>query len=277
MELLTVAQAADRLGVSNVAAYKMLTEGRLTASVAGPPALVSVASVARVAADRRTEALARVGDESAYAAQIAAALRPPAPATVTLADGREVTADGLEAVRAMQRPPAHSTLRTVLRDTSAVALWGKDAITAAALPEGSCRWCYATNASRVHELPPPRHTEALSVLLGEPCPRDLQRWRAEGERVRTVMGQRRAAEMTKRREAEQASARAEFARLQREAQTAASRVRSAARQLAAVDPRIARQAGAEARRRHEQSTLSAQERQRLAVVRQRKAQLRWEP
>jgi hypothetical protein len=268
VELLTVAQAADRLGVSPVAAYKMLTDGRLTASVAGPPALVSAASVARVAADRRTEALQRVGDEVRYASQVTATLFP-------------VVTDGYRSSNSMAHAPrGKDALRLLHNDAS--ALWGRNVLEAAAhRPEiekaGSCVTCYAYMTARVHGSREPQPTEALRVLLGAPCSKDLQRWRTEGERVRTVLGQRRAEEMAKRREAEQQRARAEFRRLTQEAQTAAERMRAAAARYATVDPRIARQAGAEARRRHEQSTLSAQERQRLAVVRQRKAQLRWEP
>lgn len=263
MPYISVHQAAERLSVKPPAAYAMLTAGRLTNYGSSGAAVVSEADVLRLTNERRAEALRRRSDLCALAREIMVQLAPP----VTDLHGRSsaIRINGLQ-----------------LLHPDAFAVFGRDVLEAAAHREeiansGGCVTCWARMSARVHQRPEPRDTAEYKILLGQPCPKDTTRWRTEAEAARTEMARRRTAETAKRQEAERARLSAEFSTAQQAAQTAVSRVRTIARQLAAVDPEIARQAGAQARRKHEQTAFTAQEQQRQTTARRNRDRLDWRP
>ncbi|MEU7579150.1 helix-turn-helix domain-containing protein [Streptomyces sp. NPDC041068] len=234
---LSVAQAADRLGMSTVSVYSMIANGRLPRVPMASKARVHVADVDRVAEERRTEARRRVLNEEGYAGQIRDVLHPPVPETITLADGRVQARDLRETVRIAQLPRGREALKIVLHGyQDAVAIFGKNVLTAAALAGDACAWCYAIADARVHELPEPQDSPALRVLLGEPCPRDLVRWAADDAERRLAMVKLKEGEHAARREAERQRLRAEFSVASLAARTAASRLASTRARLAVVDP-----------------------------------------
>lgn len=234
MEVIPVAEAAQRLSISDVAVYEAMRAGRLEKVPGSSPARVTLASVQRMAADRRAEAQRRHSDLCAAARQADSILHAP--------PGSEYL------------PPAGS--REALRALSAdaFALFGRDVLEAAASrerirKEGGCPTCWAHMSAQVHQTPPPRDSAEYKILLGQPCAADVQRWKAEAETNRSAMARLRLAEGLRRAEAERSAAQAEFQAARTTAEAAASRLRSAARRVAAVDPAVAAQAGVQARRR----------------------------
>ncbi|MFG2729477.1 hypothetical protein [Streptomyces canus] len=234
MEVIPVAEAAQRLSISDVAVYSAMKAGRLERVPGSDPARVTLASVQRMTADRRAEAMQRRSDLCTLARQADSLLHAPPGSTYL--------------------PPAGSreALRALSADT--FAIFGRDVLEAAASRDqirkaSGCPTCFADLSARVHQTRPPRDEAAYKILLGQPCPADRQRWRAEAEANRNAMARLRTAENLRRAEAERTAAQAEFQAARRGAEAAASRVRSAAQRVAAVDPAVARQAAVQARRR----------------------------
>ncbi|MFF7749808.1 hypothetical protein ACFZCP_11230 [Streptomyces sp. NPDC007971] len=127
---------------------------------------------------------------------------------VVLADGRtERWATGGHYPAPGQVAPASGAeaLRSLTPDAAAV--FGRAAVEVAAAPAekfaGCCRFCFADVSARVHGGLRPSDTPAYRVLLGEPCPADRQRWRAEAEANRATMTRLRITEERIRRAAEQ--------------------------------------------------------------------------
>jgi hypothetical protein len=226
MDIIPVAEAAQRLSISDVAVYEAMRAGRLERAPVSGPARVTLASVQRMAADRRAEAQRRHSDLCALARQADSLLHAP--------PGSEYL------------PPAgRGALRALSADT--FALFGRDVLEAAASRdrirrEGGCPTCWAHMSAQVHQTHPPRDSAPYKILLGQPCAADTARWRAEIETNRVAMARLRAAENSRRADAERSAAQAEFQAARTAAEAAASRVRSAARRVAAVDPAVAAQA-----------------------------------
>lgn len=234
MDIIPVAEAAQRLSISDVAAYEALKAGRLEKRPGPGPARVTLASVQRMAADRRAEAQRRHSDLCALARHADSILHAP--------PGSEYL------------PPAGSRAALAMLTADTFAIFGRDVLEAAASRdkirhEGGCPTCWAHMSAQVHQTHPPRDSAAYKILLGQPCEADRARWRAETEANRTAMARLRTAEGLRRAEAERSAAQAEFQTARTVAETAASRLRSAARRVAAVDPAVAAQAGVQARRR----------------------------
>lgn len=236
MDLISVAEAARRLSVSDVAAYAMVRAGRLTNRASAGPAQLSADDVTRLAHRRRTEALRRT-DTTALAAQVDGLLHPDESGT---RPGQNyLLPRGVDALR--------------LLPVDAFAVFGRDVLTAAAArsrlrTERACPTCFAHASARVHQTPEPRDEAAYRVLLGEPCAADRTRWAAEAEVSRAEAARLREQEAAARDEAAKVRAAADFRAARVQAETAASRLRSAARAYAAVDPSVALQAGAQGRR-----------------------------
>jgi hypothetical protein len=134
-------------------------------------------------------------------------------------------------------------------------VFGRAAVEVAAAPAekfaGACRFCFADMSARVHGGLRPSDAPAYRVLLGEPCPADRERWRAEAEANRAAMSRLRITEERSRRAAEQDRTRREFQAARQQAEAAASRLRSATQAMSTIDPSIRRQAAAQARQRHD--------------------------
>ncbi|MDJ1131769.1 helix-turn-helix domain-containing protein [Streptomyces iconiensis] len=158
MNLISVADTARRVGVSERTVYDLIQAGALRAR--GTPLRVDEGAVEELLLARRGEAAARVGDLERFAVKAVAALR-------TIGVERSWT-------------PTH---------TDAVALFGAAAVKAARMQEGSgCRWCWARMTAAVHGgLMPGRFGfAAYRVLLGEPCAvdmRDLRRMLSGAEKA----------------------------------------------------------------------------------------------
>ncbi|MEV7342902.1 hypothetical protein [Streptomyces sp. NPDC093544] len=234
MEHIPVAEAAQRLSISDVAVYEALRAGRLVRAPGSDPARVTLASVQRMSADRRAEAMRRRSDLCALARQADSILHAP--------PGSEYL------------PPAGSreALRALSADT--FAIFGRDVLEAAAsrdsiLHEGGCPTCWAHMSAQVHQTHPPRDEAAYKILLGQPCAKDAQRWRAVSESNRAAMSRLRITEERARRTAEQDRARREFQAARRDAEAAASRLRSATQAMSTIDPSVVRDTTAQARRR----------------------------
>ena len=211
MEHIPVAEAAQRLSISDVAAYEALRAGRLVRAPGSGPARVSLASVQRMAADRRAEAQRCHSDLCALARHADSLLHAP--------PGSEYLP-----------PPGREALRVPSADTFAV--FGRDVLEAAASRdrirrEGGCPTCWAHMSAQVHQTHPPRDSAPYKILLGQPCPADTRRWRAEADANRAAMSRLRITEERSRRAAEQDRARREFQATQDAARTAASRLQSA--------------------------------------------------
>lgn len=167
---LNTEDAAGVLGVrTTIAASKILRErGVRNQTVFGEQNSYTAEDVVRVVADRRAEALERHGrDEVAYARKIATAIRPPAPATVVLSDGRRVPRDDREVFENLRRKRGTDALTMLGADPAMV--FGPGVIQAAAvnLPAGTCRTCLAFALTPWGAVGPEQTTAA--VLLGKPC------------------------------------------------------------------------------------------------------------
>lgn len=252
---ISVADAASRLGISEVAVRKMLGGRLVNVNPARTgPALVASADVDRVMQDRRTEALERHPDTEAFAREIRAHLWPMSRVEyVTLEGGGQDPADGRQAMSLMRLPAGRQALKMLTPDAAAV--FGRAAVDVAATDpnafaaSGACRWCYADATARIRGGLRPVDAAAYRVLLGaDPCPKDRERWSREGAARRLAQDQKERDQREAQRRAVQQSARAAFTSAQADVQTAVSRRRAAARHLAAVDPAVGRQAE-EARRR----------------------------
>ncbi|MFD5078050.1 hypothetical protein [Streptomyces sp. NPDC058371] len=238
MESIPVADAARSLSISSVAAYEAMHAGRLAQLPGSAPARVSLASVQRLATERRTEALRRRGDLSALARSVDATLHPPADA-----DGRVSFTGRVVGRRALRLLP-----------TDAFAIFGRDVLEAAASRNklrkgGGCPTCWARMGAAVHGTRAPRDDEAHRVLLGEACTADRGAWAAEAAARRRELDRLRLAENAKRQQAEQDRAAAEFSAAQDAARTAAQRLRTATQGYAPLNPAVVASATTQARQR----------------------------
>lgn len=253
MDQISVAMAARQLGMSERGLRYMISTGRIhDASRAGGPAGVLASDVDRLMYERRTEAMYRHPDADAFAAQIRLTIWPDEELDwVTLADGRRVIADTVQAFRIQRKPRGQESLRTLNPD--AVALFGRAAVEVAAMDRAAwtqhCRWCFADASAKALGGLRPVDSPAYRTLLGaSPCALDVARWKTEADTRRAAdrkMAQRLAQQ---ERATEQSAARREFTTAQQSLQVATEQTRAAARRLAAVDPAVAVQAAAEARR-----------------------------
>ncbi|AZQ39653.1 hypothetical protein EJ357_44645 [Streptomyces cyaneochromogenes] len=241
MESLSVAEAARRLSISDVAAYEAMRAGRLVRESGSNPARVSLASVQRMAAQRRAEAARRHPDAEGFAQGLD-----------NLLNGPTGNASGYLPVDYARPPRGRNALRLLPAD--AFALFGRDVLEAAASRnqlrrDGVCATCWAATSARVHETHGPEDTPAYRALLGEPCPADRARWTTEAEATRRAMAALRQTETASRQAAERDRARQEFSAAEAAVRAAVSRRTAAARAYSALDPSVARQAGVQARRR----------------------------
>ncbi|KUM69253.1 hypothetical protein AQI84_34570 [Streptomyces griseorubiginosus] len=159
------------LGVkSPISASRVLREwGVINQSRSGTSNSYLAEDVVKVAFDRRRVALARHRDDpAAYAREIVAQLRPPAPPTVTLVDGRKVPRDsGADLARAgADRNPDP----LVMIGPDAAMIFGPGVLKAAAadLKPGTCRYCVAHIETPWGGIGPDL-SEACRTLLGQPC------------------------------------------------------------------------------------------------------------
>lgn len=176
-EFLSIAQAADALGVSVPTATRLIRDGYLTASASGGPrnvALVQRADVVALMADRHRDAISRHPDQVAYAREIAQRLWPLDEFYVLRADGL-----GLERQERRGTSPAHAAAQLPLLPTDAGALFGRASVEAAAQPltADTCRWCLADAFAIRAGSFGPVDTDAYAELFGaRPCAADRQRW-----------------------------------------------------------------------------------------------------
>lgn len=230
MEYLTIAQAADRLSISPQTAHVMVAAGRMTDhnSTGTGPALVTAADVAKVAAERRTEALRRIGDEEAYARRTVAILHPTT-ITITRANGA-TDPDSLAA--AMAAPRGRDALRVLVGDP-AYALWGRHVLEACAArvelaDQGVCPACWARTSARVHRTREPDGSRACRILLGNSCELDETAWQAQ-----TAAGQAQMRQMRQRLQGQQVLDRTE--RINRERTASLRAVQTATARFTAAD------------------------------------------
>lgn len=228
MESISVAQAARRLSLSDVMVYRMIADGRLTGR--GLPVRVDSDAVRSLALQRRSEALARRRGIVDLARMVDSLLHAP-PGSTCLP------------------PPGRAALRAVPAD--GFAIFGRDVLEAAAVRDrvDGCAFCLAHMTARVHGTFPPEDGQAYRLLLGEPCPKDRQRWAVQDAARRRAADRARLAEAARREQAEKQKARAAFQAAQAEASAAASRLRSATTAYATVDPTVVASATAQARER----------------------------
>lgn len=253
MDQISVAMAARQLGMSERGLRYMISTGRISdASRAGGPAGVLASDVERLMYERRTEAMYRHPDAVAFAKQVRDLIWPDEELDmVTLADGRRVVADTVQAFRIQKKPRGQEALRTLNPD--AVALFGRAAVEVAAMDRKAwtqhCRWCFADASARALGGLRPTNTPAYRVLLGaNPCALDVARWQVEADERKAA--DRRLAQRIAQRErvAAQSAARQEFTAAQHALQAATEQTRAAAKRLAAVDPAAAVQAATGDRR-----------------------------
>ena len=250
MDRISVAMAARQLGLSERGLRAMISGGRISdASRAGEPAGVLASDVERVMYERRTEAMYRHPDVEAFARQVRAQIWPNEQLDwVTLADGRRVLADTVQAFHIQKQPRGRDVLRTLNPD--AVALFGRAAVSVAAMPRDvwtqHCRWCFADADARALGGLRPVDTPAYRTLLGaNPCAQDVARWKTEAAE-RKAADRRMAQQLAQQeRAAAQSTARQEFSAAQGALQSATERAQTAAQRLASVDPAVARQVAAE--------------------------------
>lgn len=185
---LTAQQAAERLGLSQQAIYDMLRAGRLPNTTLGHgPVLIASGDVARVAYERRVEALRRVGDETEYARRIRDLIWPPR-VDVVRADGRP---DPDAVMASVSAPRGHDALR--LLPAPAAMLWGPSVLRAAAMrvDAGACRTCWARCAAAVHQTRGPDGSPACRLLLGDPCSQDAAAWQRQRREARATLDRAR--------------------------------------------------------------------------------------
>ncbi|MEH0549231.1 helix-turn-helix domain-containing protein [Streptomyces sp. B21-105] len=145
MKYLTVAQAAQRTGLSERAIYDRIGDHTLTAT--GIKLRIPEDSLDRFILDRQQAAAAKVGDLTRFAEQVRKRLQWPG-----------------------------GTKGTVLqRDKDALKIFGPHILQAAGMPENrGCRWCWARMTAAVHGGLQPTLTVPHRQLLGEPCREDLK-------------------------------------------------------------------------------------------------------
>ena len=144
MKYLTVAQAAQRTGLSERAIYDRIGDHSLTAT--GVKLRIPEDSLTQFILDRQQAATAKVGDLTHFAEQVRKRLQWPG-----------------------------GTKGTVLQlDKDALKIFGPHVLQAAGMPENrGCRWCWARMTAAVHGGLQPTFTDAHRRLLGEPCREDI--------------------------------------------------------------------------------------------------------
>lgn len=148
---LTVRAAANRLGLSVWAIHKAIDRGELHVVVRDPIKL-SADDVEALRRRKQNAAIARIGEDRLVktARDTRAFLHPP------------VTAGGAR---------GHAALETV--NDVVKSAFGPALLAAAAMPDGSCRWCAAVMAGRLLHVPVREEQLAGEVglaLLGGPDP-----------------------------------------------------------------------------------------------------------
>ncbi|WP_330282092.1 helix-turn-helix domain-containing protein [Streptomyces sp. NBC_00588] len=173
---MTVAQAAQALGVTVPTVHSLIRDRSLTASAGPRGQLVTRAEVFAVASKRRVDAVRRHPDLLGFARSIKAAVWPPEPATVELTDGRTENRDADEVAAYMRTPKGRDALSWLPRD--AVALFGPAVISTLAdlkslRAAGACPWCWARATAAVRGGIGPSDHPAIRELIGNPCPKDI--------------------------------------------------------------------------------------------------------
>jgi excisionase family DNA binding protein len=180
-EEMTVAQAANALGLSRPVIYGLIRSGALTASAGRRGQLVSRSEVMTVASKRRVDAVRRHRDLVGYARQIKSVIWPPEPETVEVGSGRREFRDQSDVARYMTTPKGRDALNRI--DTDAVAVFGPAVINTLAdlkslRKAGACPWCWARDLAAVRGGVSPSDSAAVRELIGEPCERDLAEMRS---------------------------------------------------------------------------------------------------
>lgn len=240
---ITLAQAAQRLGVANSTLRAMINAGRLQQVAGTIPAEVRAEDVDRIRVQRRNEALRRHPDLAGFAREVRRTLWPMSeqpPDTVELYDGR---VQARHTVPASVGRPASGRDAMINLPIDAAALFGPDVLETAAAPASAfahaCRWCFADAAARVHETFRPQNTTAYRVLLGEPCARDRERFAAEATAARSELAALKARVDRQTAQRAKETARTAFATARAAAQTAQKRFEAASQALVTADPAAA--------------------------------------
>ncbi|MEU0943210.1 hypothetical protein ABZ379_10490 [Streptomyces canus] len=235
-EAMTVAHAADALGISRPAVYGMLRSGTLTSSAGPRGQLVSAREVFTIASKRRVDAVQRHPDLVTFAKQIRLTVWPPEPEKVILADGHEEVAIPEEAFEYRAKRRGRDALSWL--HTDAVAVFGPAVINTLAdlkslKAAGACAWCWARDLAAVRGGVGPVDHAAVRELIGSPCAKDLEVMRS-GKSAVDRLWQAETNETAKRRAAAQQAAQA------RELEAARADVARAQRRLAAAGGRTHR-------------------------------------
>jgi hypothetical protein len=237
---LTIAQAAQRLGLTGPATRSLVYSGRIRQVAGTSPIEVLAEDVDRIRRQRRAEAIRRHPDLAMFARDIRRTLWPLAdaePREVELYDGRR---EFVRDVPVVNRPASgRDAIRFLPFDASAV--FGRDVLEAAAAPAsaftgGACRWCLADVAARVNASWRPEDTPACRELLGPQCARCRARIASEAKAARSELARLRARVEASTRTAATHRARTEYDAAQRGASGAAARLRQATEALVRVDP-----------------------------------------
>lgn len=232
-ETMTVAQAANALGVTKPVVYGLIRSGSLTASAALRGQRVSRSEVFTIASKRRTDAVRRHPDLVGFARQIRLTVWPPEPEKVILADGREEIRNPEDVITYATVRKGRDALTALHAD--AVAVFGPAVINTLAdlkslRAAGGCPWCWARDLAAVRGGVGPVDHAAVRVLIGEPCERDRAVMRS-GKNAVDKMWQAETNETAKRRASAQQAAQA------RELEAARADVARAQRRLAAAGGR----------------------------------------
>jgi len=171
MGLIDSTDAAGILGVQTaIRACKIMRDAGVPAVTAGGRTrnTFDARDVVKVAIDRRLDALARHrNDSAAYAREIRAQLRPPAPPVTKLDGGRSWTNPD-DAAASLKQDRGEKAM--VYLSPDAAMIFGPGVIKAAAadLKPGVCRFCVAHVETAWGGIGPDL-SPAVRELLGDPC------------------------------------------------------------------------------------------------------------
>ena len=176
-EMLSMPDAANRLSVTTMTAYRLMESGRLTQH--GRPARVAANDVARLIRERQREAAASRPDWAAFAQVIRERLHPSLP--------DPAYARAFEIAAFIEREKGRKVVPRLHPD--AKAMWGDVALNVAAetWPVNACKTCFVNISARVLGTPDPRPTQDWAILLGEPCGKDRHRWAEEEAQHEAVL------------------------------------------------------------------------------------------
>lgn len=236
MSGIPVPEAARALSMSAVSTYEAMKAGRLEQVPGAYPARVTAASVQALAAERREDAKRRHSDLCSYAREVVERLHPNHNPGSSF----------------MPPPRGRAALKNLPADV--FALFGRDVVEAAASRDrlhesGACPTCWAYASARIHQTQPPRDEAPFKILLGQPCPKDQQRWAVDREARHREAVRLRLAEQARQKQAAEAAARHELEAARAGVSAAASRFRSATAAYGSMHPEIAREAATRARAR----------------------------